>query len=173
MTWGRSDWGQSIDDRDIERIRREAEYAQREAEEQRERAERLERERENERRQREQERRERYEELRHIASSWPDALRKQAGLYQREANLFSDGDTWFSDGAAACRRALEIWSAVDSDTSAQIAELERQIAALRTHQRYSVGVQLATEANGRGGWQDVANTLSGDEYDDPSDWLNW
>src|SRR5688572_2059140 len=61
--------------------------------------------------QRIQEMRERGERNLRAASDWPESLSKQAYLFQREQDSYNNeiDDTFFGDGAAACRRGLEIW----------------------------------------------------------------
>ena len=123
-----------------------------------------------EREQRKQEREEAYEERLRTATTWYEALQKQATLMGREACLFDDEDTYFSGGAAACRRAMEIWREEEGRLAEQIKALESKIAALKDDVRICVGERLAEESDNEG-WQEVARALQ--EEDDPEWWLNW
>lgn len=133
----------------------------------------------------EEERQRRWQEIREQAvynerqaDDWRDALQSQASLFGREAAMFPEmeeetGEDWFATGADACRRGVELWDEVAVTVQPQIDELERQAAALRDQIRYAVGRRIEAEADGRKGWQYVADALLSDEYDDPSEWLNW
>jgi len=122
------------------------------------------------REERERERKEIQEERLRTASTWYEALQKQIILMRREANLFDDGDTYFSSGANACQRAMDIWREEEKGCQGVIEELEKQIAAIKDNIKVSVGERLATESE-EDGWQEVARVLQ--EETDPEWWLNW
>lgn len=137
---------------------------------------------EDERRERERQaqiRKEEREERLRYAETWKEALSKQAYLMDREQNavffgdpLYDDEDTYFSSGADACRRALEIWKEEEVEAKGAIAELQARIQAIKDQIRVNVGKKLAEESD-LDGWQSVASALYGDEYEGPSDWLYW
>jgi hypothetical protein len=122
------------------------------------------------REQRKREREEAYEERLRTASSWYEALQKQVILMRREARLFDDGDTYFSNGANACQRAMDIWREEEERAKEQIEELEKRIAAIKDDIKITVGKRLETESD-EDGWQEVARVLK--EESDPEWWLNW
>lgn len=159
---------------DPDTIRRERDQLKRDLADARDREER-----EREEARREHERRERYEEQRRTASTWKEALDKQAGLMMREYHQYpelygEEQDNYFQTGAEACQRALTIWAEIEPEYKAQIQALEEQIDALHTHLRQEVGKKLRAERQTTShGWENVADALNGDEYADPSDWLNW
>lgn len=141
-----------------------------------------EREREYQEQQRRiQERQESYEWRQRQASTWPEALQNQATLMSAEAHLddpegaLGEIDTWFSDGAAACRRALAIWHEEEQGIAPEIEALQKQIAALRDSVRLKTATRLREETNGRDGWRSVAGAIN--EYEEDagvlSAWLNW
>lgn len=148
---------------------------------------RLEEEREREREEHEQARRERMREMRErseanmrTAHTWPEALQKQAYLFQREAADWPEGDAdfpiepddYFGPGAKACERALEIWQDVAAGKEEQIKHLEAAIQAIKDSIRIEVAGKLESESD-VAGWQHVAVALR--EYDDDSvsAWLDW
>jgi phage shock protein A len=87
-------------------------------------------------RERQRTRQERCEEALRDAADWPEALRHQAVLHEREAHLEDasdpDEDHYFTHTAQACRLALAIWEEEAAAMQPQIAALETQIAALKT-----------------------------------------
>lgn len=124
---------------------------------------------------REQRRREMREEIEaqnRTADTWPEALRKQIYLFEREANQAGEFDTdnFFADGALACRRGLEIWKEVAAIEKVKIDELRRQIKAIEEGICTEVSKRLADEANNRQGWLSIAGSI---DNEDPSDFLNW
>lgn len=128
-----------------------------------------------------QARREAYEWSMRQADTWPEALEKQASLMGSEAYLddpegeYGEFDTYFRDGGAACRRALEVWREEEQAIAPEIEALQRQITALRDGVRLKVAAQVREEGNGRDGWLHVAGAL--EEYEEHpgalSAWLNW
>jgi hypothetical protein len=108
------------------------------------------------------------------ASSWPEALTKQAGLFDAETYLDDPADgeagTYFTDGAAACRRALVIWHEEQTARREAIAALQAQIDALMAGVRTATAARLAAE-NDRQGWKMIAAGLANDE--DLNRWLDW
>lgn len=136
----------------------------------REERERLEREREREWKE-ERERRMR------SASTWPEALRKQISLLNRELTssfmggpLYDSGqDEYFTPAVKACERALELWKEAEADRQEQIAVLEAQIEALRDGIRLEVADKLAAENNTLG-WQSVADAIRDEDIEN---WLDW
>lgn len=139
-----------------------------------------ERDREDRRRQ-EQERQEEWKEQREIqmrsASTWPESLRKQITLVNRElSSVFMGGptyengqDEYFTPMVQACERALTIWKEVEDSRKERIAALEAQIAELRDGIRLEVADKLASE-NNTSGWRSVADAI---RDEDMENWLNW
>ena len=68
------------------------------------------------------------------ASSWPEALRKQAYLYRREANEAGEYDAgnYFGNSAAACERALEIWKELIPPDPAGVSSIFNVVMTLDT-----------------------------------------
>lgn len=136
---------------------------------------------ENERQEREYRRREerrleqkeRWEMEKRTASTWPEALYKQAYLLQREANEAGefDSDNYFSEGALACERGLEIWKEVEVAKQEAIAKLERQIQAIKDGIRIEVAEKLEAESGGRQGWRGIARSIADDT--DLNNFLYW
>ena len=122
------------------------------------------------REQRKREREEAHEERLRTASSWYEALQKQVILMRREAGLFDDGDTYFSSGANACQRAMDIWREEEERAKEQIKAFEKRIAAIKNDIKVAVGERLAEESD-EDGWQEVARALK--EESNPEWWLNW
>lgn len=127
---------------------------------------------EQNREERDRQRKRRYEEEYRTAASWPEALSKNAYLFQQEQDNFpgQPDDTFFGDGAAACRRGLEIWREVEASKKAEIEALQKQIEAIREGVKAEVSEKLEAEANGRSGWSSVAGAIV---TEDPTNWLNW
>lgn len=129
-----------------------------------------------ERQERNREREQRFYEQYRTASTWPESLRKQAGLFRAEANQYPTDDPEFRDelfgpGAEACERALVIWKEVEPSKREQIEALEAQIEALKEGIKLEVADRLESEAEGKPlGWKSVAGAI---RDEDPSDWLNW
>lgn len=148
---------------------------ERERESARER-ERIEGER-REAQQREREEMWRYEERQ--ASSWPEALRKNARLCSREIDPdfeAGDGDYFFTDSAASCERALVIWAEREKTHSKRIEELQQLIEQEKEAIKQEVADQLEKETPMRKekpsyGWSGTAQQLR--DLDDPSEMLNW
>jgi len=114
-----------------------------------------------------------YEQHLRTATSWREALHNQAILLDREAETDGDldeNDTFFIDGAEACRRALKLWTAVEATRQAEIDALTAKLAAIQEEIRQEVAVQLALE-NTRRGWTMVADALHTE--DDYNHWLDW
>lgn len=172
-------WGQSDRDRKLQRELEDERYA-------RERAEDL-LQREQEARQREAEeakeayraRREMYaqewENKQRTASTWPEALRKQIDLYGIEAHQDSEHDdtgAWFIEQVEACKRALELWREEEQKIAPALADLQRQIDALRDGIRLAVADRLEAEMPDN---DHVARTLreTPEDEDELSAWLDW
>lgn len=164
----------------------DADYYRRQAEE---REAEIERMREERRRDQERARAERmrgYEDSLREADSWPDALRKNAYLLDREARTdaklqadaqqsddpefrrWAEDDRklaqWFADSADACRRALELWDEVGARYTVEIERLRREWKA-------EVVERLRTERLELDGWQSTAREI--EQYDDPAELLQW
>lgn len=155
-------------------------YLEYELEQAREDERRRQEEADRRREERQRERKQEWEWEQRHAGSWPEALRKQASLFRREANDWPasdpdfpiDPDTFFGPGADACERALEIWKEVEVAKKEQIAALEAQIQALRDSIRFEVSEKLEAEAVGKPqGWRHVAIAIRQDA--DPNRWLDW
>lgn len=106
------------------------------------------------------------------ADTWPEALRKQVHLFEREANSAGEYDTdnYFADGAKACKRGLEIWKEVADIEKVKIDQLRRQIEAIEEGIALEVSKRLMTEAEGRRGWQSIARSIENDELGHFLDW---
>lgn len=153
-------------ERELKRRLDDAEYElQRQREEQeRERAEAYEK--------RQRDMAERINTWQRSASNWPDALSKQAYLFDQEADPIDENDNispWFANGATACRRALEIWPEEEAKVQPQVDELMTQVAKLRDSVRFAVADRLEAEGHSK----DVAGALR--EHDDNTCgfWLDW
>ncbi len=115
---------------------------------------------------------ERMNEWRRSASNWPDALSKQAYLFDQESDPIDENDTispWFANGARACRRALEMWHEEEAKVQPQIDELMAQVAKLRESVRFTIADRLEAEGHD----SNVAGALR--KYDDNTCeyWLDW
>jgi len=139
---------------------------------------------------REQEREQRLEERRQMrdwsnrhADDWPESLRNQMFLMGRET--VGEGAEWleewgrnsacmyFTEGVAACRRALQIWPGEEARVADEIAALEQRIAELKDSVRVNVGKRLDQEKRYQSpGWHGISAILQ-DLDEDPSSWLNW
>ena len=121
---------------------------------------------------REEREREVYYEYR-TASDWPEALRKQASLFESESWLDdpADGRMMFGDAARTCERALTIWREEEAKTAEQTAALRAQISALRDGIRLAVADRLEAE----GGEKSVIGALReySEDSGDLSAWLQW
>lgn len=136
-----------------------------------------------EREERERERTEAYEKRRRdmaerisaydrTATSWPEALTKQAYLFDRDSDPIDEDDNislWFARGAKACRRAVQMWTEEEAKVKPQIDELMAQVTTLRDTVRFSVADRLEAE----GHETHVSDALR--EYDEHSCefWLDW
>ena len=119
--------------------------------------------------------REQAERYNRTASTWPGALRRQADLFRREVYEDSEyPDDFFGPGADACERALVIWKEVEAAKIEAIAELERQIQAIKDSIRLEVAERLEAESEGhRRGWKNVAGAIAQIDEEDVSAWLDW
>lgn len=182
MTWGYT----TVTDEDVRRARADADYYRRQAEEREAEIERMRDERIRQEDERRAERMRRYEEAQREADSWPDALRKNAYLLDREAwpdaKLQADAQQsddentrrwaeedrataqWFADSAAACRRAGQLWSEVGGRYAVEIERLHREWKA-------EVVERLKAEHPDLDGWQSIVREI--EQYDDPAELLQW
>jgi hypothetical protein len=144
-----------------------------------------ERKREQDRRdeeQRTQERKERMEEAARSASNWPEALRKQISLFNKEIRIeMKDpipgepaADPYFTSGVTACERAQVIWAEEEAKVQDAISVLQQQIQAIQDGMKKTVADRLEAEApdgkEERIGWREVACAI---REDNPESWLNW
>lgn len=111
------------------------------------------------------------------ADDWKEAVEKQIGLLSAEARHEDDDDPtedhFFSSGADACRRALEIWPIVEETYAEARGRLLVQLANIEDQIVRTVAEQLQIEAVGKpGGWKAVANELASPSGS-PSEWLDW
>lgn len=152
---------------ELERYRRDEE----------ERYERQEVERQERRRQQ----KESWEVANRTASTWPEALRKQAYLFEREANEWPpndpdfpcEPDDLFGPGAAACKYALSIWDEVAASKRDAIEALEAQIKTIKDSVRIEVADKVESQGNNVAGWKQVAQALREHSENELSAWLNW
>ena len=115
----------------------------------------------------------RAEERLRTADDWPEALRKQVVLCNREVGLddAEDLDGFFSRMVAACERAQELWATVAAEKQPEIEELESRIAAIQEGIRIQVAETLEKESESDSDpWRHVAQSL---RDEDPSDFLYW
>lgn len=134
-------------------------------------------ERERQREIRLQERKEAHEWEMRSAFDWPEALEKQALLFQREANLWLDDedddprfkDDYFGPGAEACRFALKVWQEIEAESQAEIDALLAQIDAIKEKIKNQVADRVEEE-NSESGWRHVASAI---RTEDPGAWLQW
>jgi len=142
------------------------EQLERERNERNQERERQDRERE----QRREEWRERYEyDYRH-PSDWATALQTQANLCWREHNQFpDDGDLFFKNCAEANEKALEIWNEVQANRSGELAELEKQMEAIRESIRNEIADKL-TVADPRKEFIQTAEAIRNDSLEGYCDW---
>lgn len=157
-------------------------YLERELEEAREREERRINEADRQREERMREYRERSEANSRSASTWPEALHKQAYLFRCEANDWPAGDPdfpiepddYFTPGAEACKRALEIWNEVAASRQNAIEALEDQIQIIKNGIRQEVSEKLLAEgADKPAGWKSVASAIAEIDEDEVGSWLYW
>jgi hypothetical protein len=165
-------WGQRTIDCDA-RLKQELDDARYEADELRRERDRLVEAQYAADQERRRQRIAQYEYQEREASTWPEALRKQAGLLGREVYLEDDSDPtedhFFSRSAAACRRALELWSVEEAKVSPQIADLQRQIDVIRDGIRLAVADALDAE----GAEKSIANALREHNEDACEEFLQW
>jgi hypothetical protein len=131
-----------------EQLKSDLQYAQWERDRLQEQADAAQQREEERRDQRRRESSERYESDLKQADDWPEALRNQIVLFGREADLEArdkDPHMYFTKGVAACRRALEIWEEEETGIEDQVAELQRQLNALRSDLRIKVADRLEAE----------------------------
>jgi hypothetical protein len=144
---------------------------------------------------RQQEREERYEYNLRTADTWPEALRNQRCLFNREVKneLEADRkwgivnpapDPYFQDGADACSRALDLWKEIAptkeerrSNLKTQIAQLQEMLEAINDEIATEVGTQLLQEQNGTetkrlDGWRMIAHSMI-DGVESFNNWLDW
>lgn len=122
------------------------------------------------------------------ADTWPEALHKQAALFERESSQIRAWhledpeaaadfpDDMFGPGAAACRRALELWPEAEAAVADEISALEAKIAELRASIAQTVADRLDEEnADDMRGWHHVANALreTDEEPHALHNWLYW
>lgn len=152
------------------KLREEKRYLESELED----ARRRENERsEQESREREQRRREwkaEFESNYRTATTWPEALSKQASLSRKEIFPGDDSSDYFAQTAEACDKALEIWPEVAAEREDELESLRRQIRTIETEIRDTVALRLSAE-NESNAWRQVAQALRADY--DKTEWLNW
>jgi len=103
------------------------------------------------------------------ASSWPEALRRQVVLMEREAR--GDDADYFAQGALACRAALVRWEAQTALRMTELVELQARIAAIQDDIRLAVADDLAAEHRDLVGWLWIARRLRA--ISDPQQFLAW
>lgn len=103
------------------------------------------------------------------ATTWPEALSKQAALSQRET-WDEDETGFFTQTVAACNKALEIWPGIAGKRQAEIEALRAQLAFIQLEIQCEVADELA-RTNQTPGWNQVALALREDT--DLNAWLNW
>ena len=137
----------------------------------------MERREEEEQARRREERRAEIDYERRHADDWKEAVEKQAILMAVEARHEEDDDPiedhYFSSGANACRRALEIWPIVEETYAEERGRLLMELQRIEDHVVRTVAEQLLLEAADKpDGWRSVANGL-GSPSMSPSEWLDW
>lgn len=146
--------------------------------------------RERERRERHKEQEREFQSARRTASNWPEALKKQASLFQemqddleREAgNYGGEVDHYFGEAAAACRRAWHVYAEELTVINPELEAIRLRIAGLEQQRRelmetvpVAVAARLETEAEGRKGWISVCKTFFHVKENEKelSEWLHW
>ena len=142
--------------------------------------ERRQREEDERREERRRDFRERLWEAEHSADSWPEALRKQIHLCNREVancaeELHGEPDemvaginSFFANSAKAAHDALELWHTVEAGKQAEIEALEAALESLRDSIRLEVADKL--DAHGGSEWASTAAAL---RESSPSEFINW
>lgn len=115
--------------------------------------------------------------------SWPQALKLQAGRCRLEANLTNidtEDSSYWTSGAAACEKALELWSEEMGKVAVQRDRVIHQIAELMEQKRRlrrSVAVAVADRLKNEGdtGEAMVAGALRdlNEEGGELNGWVNW
>lgn len=117
------------------------------------------------------ERRAEYEQEQRSASSWPEALQKQAWLCQREINqydtpemkgYFEPEDGYFANLVKANEAALKIWHKIAAARQAEIDAIWNSI-------RNQVADELEAESD-RSEYKQTAQALRDDELENYLDW---
>lgn len=154
-------------------LKSDLEYAQRERERLEAEIQAYQEQTERRREQRQEENRESYEYSLRQANDWPEALTKQIALFGREADdevKDEDPEMYFTKNVLACQRALEIWQEEETLIDDQVAELQRQISALRDGLRAKVASRLEAE---NPDYASVAGAIEAIPEIEVSSWLNW
>ena len=116
--------------------------------------------------------RERIEENLRSADSWPEALRKQAHLYSKEARQYTpddEPDDYFGSGAEACERALVIGVEGKQSRHVEVDEIQKRLDAIQEEIRLAVADRLMGESENPN-WREVASAIRSGDY---WNWLNW
>ena len=102
------------------------------------------------------------------ADTWPEALRKQAGLCRREE---TEEDDYFTELREACETASARWAAAEAEAAPAVAALQRQIDDLTAQIAHTVAARLC-DADPSSAAAEIAQLML-DPDTDLDEWLNW
>jgi chromosome segregation ATPase len=102
------------------------------------------------------------------AETWPEALRKQAGLCRREE---TEEDDYFTELRKACETANVLWAAAEAEAAPAVAPLQRQIDDMTAQIARTVAARLC-DAGPSSAASEIAHLML-DPDTDLDEWLNW
>jgi len=111
----------------------------------------------------------------YTATTWPEALQKQADLMAAEA--YDDDDpgsigAYFARGELACKSALEIWREEEQKVASEISNLQRKIDLMRVCLRVAVANRLDEEMPDNCSVATAMREVP-ETKEDLSEWLSW
>ena len=138
--------------------------------------ERRQREEDERREERRRDLHERIQEAERSADTWPEALRKQVHLCNREVAAGEEDlrgqpdeiDSFFANSAKAAEDALALWAKVEDSKQDEIDAAEQALEALRDSIRLEVADKL--DAHGGSEWASTAAAL---RESSPAEFINW
>lgn len=107
------------------------------------------------------------------ATTWPEALAKQAHLMRAESYLDDETDAWFGDYASACDRGLVLWREIAATRADEIDALYQRLSEINDEIRRATGARLMAECDSeKQGWRQCADALL-DDSTSLDAWLDW
>jgi hypothetical protein len=107
------------------------------------------------------------------ATDWPEALRKQRDLFQREAREESPDDPideqYFTVGVQVVDKAIEIWRTINTERQDEIGELEQRLMEVQNEIRLEVAQRLEQS----GTHSQYRNIADGIRINSPEEFLDW